>query len=179
VARRSESPKPDRDRVLELRLLRHPSDEDRSQLRAVFFGAPAYALLTEGKLPSDEHVDDFLTALPPGCKAETKYPFAVCLGPAMIGCADLIRGWPKPDTCHIGLLLLAETYQGRGLGTSAFGEIERVASTWSEIRRLRIAVVDANRMAFPFWERLGFAATGSRLKNSTFVSDVVVMERSL
>lgn len=162
---------------LDLRLLRRNSDAERNQLRAVLFGAPAYALVTERKLPTEESVDDVLTALPPHCAAEAKYPIGVYLGTAMIGCADLIRGWPTPDTCHIGLLLLVETHQGRGYGAAAFREIERLISTWPEIARLRIAVVAANHRAFPFWERRGFVTTGSRLKNPSFVSDVVVMER--
>jgi GNAT superfamily N-acetyltransferase len=80
----------------------------------------------------------------------------------MIGCVDLLRGYPDQKTAYLGLVLLAESHQHRGLGAQAFGEVERIVSSWREISAIRGAVVASNSIVIPFWEKMGFFDTGIR-----------------
>lgn len=164
---------------LELQLLRDLSSEQRAQLTAIVLGAASYSLACEGRLPCADDVEDILVALPPNCMPEAKFVFGVYRGTQMVGCADVIRGWPNATQCHIGLLLLAEPYQRKGYGGRAVAQIERVAREWPEIGSLRIAVVESNSAAFPFWSAVGFTATGQRTKSPHFIADLLIFEKPL
>ena len=78
----------------------------------------------------------------------------------MVGCADVIRGWPSVDTAHIGLLVLDESHVGRGLGGGASEAIEALVRRWPQVSTLRLAIVATNAEVVAFWDRLGFSETG-------------------
>jgi hypothetical protein len=67
----------------------------------------------------------------------------------MIGCADVIRGYPTPDKAVIGLLLLAESWQQHGFG--------RAFARWSS-RRLPIDAITrfASASRWPIRARSAF-----------------------
>lgn len=58
----------------------------------------------------------------------------------MIGCADLLRGYPDEKTAYLGLVLISEQYQKRGLCVPALMELERVGLSWPEISAVRGSV---------------------------------------
>ena len=68
----------------------------------------------------------------------------------MIGVADVVRGWNAPDKAIIGLLLLAEDWQRRGIGCAFAALIEQTILAWPEIgprASLGLAPVPAELMA--------------------------------
>jgi len=112
-------------------------------------------------LPPDPNSGaEFFERLPPGRSREHKRSLGVFDGDAMIGCIDLVRGWPDADTAVIGLLLLEPGARGRGVGRLAFDAIAAQVREWPEVNQLRAVVVESNAIARPFWERLGFCANG-------------------
>ena len=112
-------------------------------------------------LPPDPNSGvDFFARLPPGKAAADKHTLGVFDGESMVGCIDLVRGWPDEATAVIGLLLLEPPARGRGAGRQAFAAIEAQARAWPEITQLRALVIASNDVARPFWERLGFRANG-------------------
>lgn len=100
-------------------------------------------------------------------------------GEAMIGCADLIRGYPTREKAVIGLLLLAEPWQRQGLGRAFALLIEQRIAAWSEVTTLRLGVVKTNAGALAFWGKLGYRETGEVKSTSEFVADVIVLEKPL
>jgi GNAT superfamily N-acetyltransferase len=79
----------------------------------------------------------------------------------MIGCADLIRGYPDEHTVLLGLLLLAEPWQRRGFGKAAYLAIEDYVRRWGAgWKQVRIGVVGTNEDVLAFWTKLGFIRTG-------------------
>jgi len=95
-----------------------------------------------------------MTGCPPDVEHADKFVWGITLEGGMIGCADVIRGWPSADTAHIGLLLLTESYHGRGLGRRAYEAIEvqtrrwlrvSVIHPWVETSRLRETPVQPGR----------------------------------
>lgn len=79
-----------------------------------------------------------------------------------MGLVDLIRGWPQPDTAHVGLLLIREDQQRRGLGRATVGAVEGLLGGRSEIDRLRATVVESNLEVLEFWWAAGFRDSGER-----------------
>jgi RimJ/RimL family protein N-acetyltransferase len=100
-------------------------------------------------------------------------------GEAMIGCADVIRGYPLREKVVIGLLLIAQPWQRRGLGRAFAQLVEQAIRAWPEIERLRIGVVAVNEGALAFWRKLGYRETGETKANPQFVREVVVLEKPL
>ena len=163
--------------VLTMRTLEADNALDRGALQAVLAAAPAYSLLVEGHLPTPSAADEMLAALPPGKTASDKFVFAFEADGQTIGCADLVRGHPEAQIVFIGLLLFAESAQGRGHGAAALRHIEAIARSWG-CSGLRIAVIETNLRALGFWQRQGFNQL-YRKDAAGFTGRAIVMERRL
>ena len=150
-------------------------------LQAVLEAAPRYYDAVTGLPPGPAEAQSLITDLPPGKSYDDKLVFALYAGAAMIGCADVIRGWNAPHKAIIGLLLLAESRQGRGLGRAFALLVERaIAARWPEIDTLRLGVVASNDGALPFWRALGFVETGEvKTGPPQWRADVIVLEKPL
>ena len=101
--------------ALILRLLRGEPPE-MAALQCVLEMAPAYYQSMTGAPPCGALAQSIFTALPPDKTYDDKFVWGLYAGDAMIGCVDVIRGYPVRDKALIGLLLLAEHWQRRGLG---------------------------------------------------------------
>jgi len=151
-------------------------------LQKVLEGAPSYAKRVTGHPPEGAEARRLFSALPPGVPCDNKYLYGVMAGEHdMIGCADVIRGWPTPSTALIGLLLLTEMHQGCGVGRCAYHLVEAKVQRWPEIDVLRISVVCSLAAVLPFWRRLGFAETGEvqPYRYDTLVSESIILTKSL
>jgi len=79
-------------------------------------------------------------------------------GPGL-GVLDLYLHQPEPGVAHLGLLLLREAVQGRGLGREVVEGLERALSSGG-FSALRLSVGDESPSARAFWEGLGFEPAG-------------------
>ena len=154
--------------------------EEMAALQRVLEGAPRYAERLTGAPLGAADAQSTYTVLPEGKSYEDKFVYGIYEGGEMIGCADVIRGWPRADTVHIGLLLLAEAQQRQGHGRRACEEIEREARGWGA-KRLRIGVVGTNEDVLPFWRKLGFVPTGEvkPYRYGPIQSQVTVLEKPI
>lgn len=85
-------------------------------------------------------------------------------------------------TALIGLLLIAEPFQRRGIGTDAYGAIEDCIRSWGDgCAQVRIGVVRTNERVLPFWSRLGFVPTGEvkPYRYASVVSETIVLKKAL
>ncbi len=153
---------------------------EMAALQAVLEAAPRYYEAAQGGPPGPAEAQSTFTALPPGRSYDDKRVYGLYAGDAMVGVADVVRGWNAPDKAIIGLLLLAEPWQGRGLGRAFAALVLEALGEWPEIATARVAVVASNSGALAFWRRLGFRETGEvRPATPPFVAEVVVLERPL
>lgn len=90
-------------------------------------------------------------------------------GPA-VGLLDLYLDQPEPAVAHVGLLLLREAVQGRGLGREAVDALSRALRS-AGFTALRLSVGDESPGATAFWERLGAEPVG-RLEGGVTVYEV-------
>jgi GNAT superfamily N-acetyltransferase len=165
--------------VISLRLLQGEHDE-MAAMQRVLEGAPTYAERITGAPPGAADAQSTYSILPEGKGYEDKFVYGIYDGEQMIGCADVIRAWPRPDTTHLGLLLIAQAQQRRGHGRVAYQLIEAQIRAWGA-KRVRIGVVGTNAEVMPFWRKVGFAPTGERrpYKYGPVESHVTVMEKPL
>ena len=162
--------------ALTLRLLTGQPAE-MAALQCVFEAAPAYFRTVIGGPPGNAEAQSTFTALPPEKGYDDKFVWGLYSGEAMIGCADVIRGYPVRESAVIGLLLVAEDWQRRGIGRAFAALVESRIASWPEIVRFRIGVVASNRRALAFWRKLGYRETGEIKTNPDFLREVIVLEK--
>ena len=153
---------------------------EMAALQCVLEAAPTYFRMLTGAPPRGALAQSTFTALPPDKTYDDKFVWGLYAGNAMIGCADVIRGYPMSHKAVIGLLLLAEPWQRRGLGRALAALVEQAIAAWREVNVVRLGVLPANTGALAFWQKLGYLATGERsTAGPDFVREVIVMEKSL
>jgi ribosomal protein S18 acetylase RimI-like enzyme len=163
--------------ALTLRLLTGRPVE-MAALQCVLEAAPAYYQAVTGAPPRGALAQSTFTALPPEKTYDDKFVWGLYAGDAMIGCADVIRGYPAPAKAVIGLLLLAEPWQGRGLGRAFAALVEQAIAAWPEISTLRLGVATSNPRALAFWRKQGYVDTGEvKRASAELMVDVVVLEK--
>ena len=146
-------------------------------LQRVLEAAPTYFQTVTGLPPGPAEAQSTFTALPAGKHYDDKRVWGLYAGNEMIGCADVIRGYPVRDKAVIGLLLLAERWQRRGFGRAFALLVEQMIAVWPEIATLRIGVVEQNVGALAFWRKLDYVETGEM--KTAGGGNVIVMEKPL
>jgi GNAT superfamily N-acetyltransferase len=153
---------------------------EMAALQRVLEAAPRYFERVTGAPPGPAEAQSMFSALPPDKTYEDKRVWGLYAGDEMIGCADVIRGYPARDKAVIGLLLVAEPWQRRGIGTAFERLVTGALAEWPEIATSRIAVIASNRGALAFWRAIGYRETGeTRPAAPPFVADAIVLERAL
>lgn len=133
--------------------------EEVEVLQRILEEVPRYAILSTGRAPANDAAKEVFAMLPKGKTYEDKLVLGVFEGEIQVGCTDLIRAYPDSESLFIGLLLLSEKHEERGLGAVAAHEIEQFVAPWG-YRRIKLGVIDTNDRALAFWSKLGFAPTG-------------------
>ena len=157
----------------------HP--EEIAAIQSVFASTPIYFDRVSGGPPGPTEARDTFTDLPPGSSRDDKHVFAIVSGGEIVGCIDVVRGFPDPATAMLGLLLVGEPWQGRGVGAAAYRALEAVVAGWDGCRRVRIGVVRTNEAVLAFWRRLGFVETGEvkPYARGPVASEIVVLSKPL
>ncbi|MFJ2351373.1 GNAT family N-acetyltransferase [Glutamicibacter sp. NPDC087673] len=137
------------------------SIEHSACLQRLMESNPGYSQCVTGAGPASDAAIQALSALPPKAQSEQKIDLGLWEGEELAGFADLIVGWPRPDTVHIGLLMVDGARHGRGLGKQIHEAVLDVIQDHPLITACRISIVDANAAEVePFWKSLGYAPTG-------------------
>lgn len=149
-------------------------------MQDVLEDAPRYALATTGRPPAGDAAASLFGELPEGRKHEDKHVFAVMDGDDVVGCADVLKGYPDEGVVFVGLLVIREGMRRVGLGTAAYTRLEEIFRGWGS-RRARLAVVERNIGALEFWGSVGFAATGEvrDYRAGLVESHLVLMEKDI
>ena len=165
---------------VEIRLLRGDPAE-MAVLQSVLESAPAYAERVTGAPPGAADAQNILTLLPEGKSYQDKFVFGIFRGVRVIGCIDLIRGYPRPNTTTLGLLLVAEQHQRAGCGRLAYAQLEQFIRAWGSCELIRLGVVMTNADVIGFWRKLGFSETGEMrpYRYGSVHSQIAIMEKSL
>ena len=158
-----------------------PAPSQLAELQRVCDGAPGYFMTCEGKLAEPDQAASWFDGhyLPPGYSEDDHFAFGIAVNGVIAGAATILRGWKRPDQSIVGLLLLAEKYQGQGIGATAYGLLEDVIRGWPGMRSVRIGVNELNAPAFPFWHKMGFRENGERHRLDKFVGDIIILEKPL
>jgi RimJ/RimL family protein N-acetyltransferase len=165
--------------MIEIKILEGREGEV-AEVQRVLTESPNYCINISGSLPSLEDGKELFAAIAPGKEFQDKFVFGIYLNNYMIGCIDLCRGFPDESTATLGLLLLSEKHQKKGLGTKAYKKLEETVKGWKNIKKIRIGVLVSNEEVLPFWKKMGFTEKGRKpYKHGKIDTEVITLEKSL
>jgi len=142
-------------------ILRPITPDDVEALQDLIESDPGYTERVTGYPPGPADAQSLLMMRPENLPEES-----IVLGAftdnRLVAVVDLLRGFPREQTAHIGLLEVHWNHQGVGHGRATYQLVEQyVETTWPEIETMRLAIVDTNaHVATGFWKRQGFEPTG-------------------
>ena len=105
--------------------------------------------------PTREQVISDMTITPRGIEPSDKYFLGFIENNELVAIMDLVDGYPKPGIIFIGLFMMNQKYQGKGIGT------EIISETADYLRMLgkttvRLAIDKGNPQSAHFWKKNGF-----------------------
>ena len=109
--------------------------------------------------PSRDTIQDDMSTLPPGKKANDKYFIGLFESGSLVAVIDLIDRYPDDETAFIGLLMVAKDLQGHGVGAFIVKALSEALKA-KHYKRIRLGYIKTNRSAQRFWLKQGFQATG-------------------
>ncbi len=150
---------------------------DFEALVALVLSNPQYRLQTQQRMPVRNDAVVLLEELPPGAHSNQKYVWGVWHCGTLVGCLEIIRGWPESQVLYIGFLLVSERLRHQGLASAALKMLAVRSRNWRGIRRWQLGVVETQVDAVAFWKHSGFVPTGPKVKLPQYRSPVLVMEK--
>jgi len=132
------------------------SVEDVEALQGLFESCPDYTQIVAGREPAPNTAEEALHSFPPGKSPDDKSMFGIVDSKGgVVGALDCVRGYPDETNWWIGLLLLLPEIRAKGLGQKVVSRlVEYVQANGGQT--LMLGVVEDNRRAFGFWQKLGF-----------------------
>ncbi|MCK4027236.1 GNAT family N-acetyltransferase [Streptococcus suis] len=134
--------------------VRKLTDADLEQVLALYQTNPLY-FEHFPPLPSLASLANDLVDCPPGKELSDKYFLGFWDQDSLVAVLDLIDGYPAADTAYIGLFMVEQAYQGRGLGSTLVEEI--IAGLPGRLKKVRLGYVSSNPQAKAFWIKCGFS----------------------
>lgn len=152
-------------------------------VQKLFESAPDYFIKTENSIVKPHFAEREMSDSPPLAKQTATYEKRFCLiflEDEPIGIVDLHKDHPVKDVCYIGLFLLKEDQQKKGLGREIFHEVESYITERLHCAVARLGVSEANDVE-KFWLKMGFARNGNSYiwKSSDQQNQVFEMEKAL
>jgi GNAT superfamily N-acetyltransferase len=139
--------------MLDIRPLRR--GDDFASVRDLYRRSADYLTLEQGVEPDDETVAEFFNDAPPGMTPEDCVKLGIFIDGGLAGVADMAPGYPRTDDAFIGFLMMEPSRRDAGYGNALLNHLTGIARARG-VRRMLIAVLDANRRGRAFWQREGF-----------------------
>lgn len=113
--------------------------------------------------------------LPEGKAKADKFYVGFWNGSDLVAVMDFVYAYPDEETVFIGLFMVDQAYQRKGIGSQIV--TEALAYFTKKFRKARLAYVKGNPQSQHFGEKQGFKPIGSEVKQELYT--VVIVEQSL
>ncbi len=125
--------------------------------------------------PNLARVKEDVLRLPEGKAKADKFYVGFWNGSDLVAVMDFVYAYPDEETVFIGLFMVDQAYQRKGIGSHIVTE----ALTYfaKNFRKARLAYVKGNPQSQHFWEKQGFKSIGREVKQGLYTG--VIVERSL
>lgn len=113
-----------------------------------------YSKTQNHEVTIEECLED-IDALPPRVEKSKKTFVALYDKDKCLAVIDFIEGYPKEDIGYLGLLMLDESIQRKGVGEKILTNIFKVARD-KKFKIIELACHETNKSGFDFWTKMGF-----------------------
>lgn len=117
-----------------------------------------------------ESILEDMTALPPGKHSCDKYYVGFFEKEVLIAVMDLISDYPETDCGFIGLFMMDDRFQNKGIGSDIIHYVLKYLKL-SKFKKVRFGVDKGNSQSYSFWRKNGFYVISK--------NDYIVMEELL
>ena len=132
---------------------------DLAAVAELYGAAGDYWALANRRAHGAAEVAAFFTDGPPGCEPAQSYRLGIFEGADLVGVAELSFGFPMPGDAYLGLMVLAASHRGGGLGKVLLKHVEGLARQRGAAR-IYLGVLVENPRGLAFWQGQGFVDTG-------------------
>ncbi|CIO11827.1 GNAT family acetyltransferase [Streptococcus pneumoniae] len=133
-------------------------------------------ILTEKDIPSILSLYESNPLYFQHCPPEPNFAFVgFWNGSDLVAVMDFVYAYPDEETVFIGLFMVDQAYQRKGIGSHIV--TEALAYFAKNFRKARLAYVKGNPQSQHFWEKQGFKSIGCEVKQELYT--VVIAEQSL
>lgn len=156
----------------QVRMLR---EEDIEDIYELSIGNPLYFHYCPPTVTKQTILVD-MNALPPGMTIEDKFYMGFYENEVLVAVMDLITNYPNEQTAFIGLFMVNNRYQNKGVGSKIIQELKEYLKVVG-FDYIRLAYVKDNPQSKIFWEKNHFMPTGEEFDHGLYV--VVAMQYML
>ena len=154
--------------------VRNLTEDDSTAILTLYQSNPLYFQHCPPP-PSLESVREDMLRLPDGKTESDKYYLGFWEGDRLVAVMDFVYAYPDEQTVFIGLFMVHQDYQGKGVGLVIVKEALRFFS--QDHQKARLACVKSNPQAEHFWRKQGFLSIGVETQEPTYA--VEIMEKDL
>ncbi|MEQ9236931.1 GNAT family N-acetyltransferase [Coleofasciculus sp. E2-BRE-01] len=132
------------------------SDQDSDRLQALFERCTDFFELTAGQPPEPTAARSEFTDVPVGKTPEDLHFFGLCDSQnCLVGTIIAVQQYPDNQTWWIGMMLLAPSHRGQGIGKAFYQGFEGWLGQQG-IQAVELLAIAANAQGRAFWQSLGF-----------------------
>lgn len=150
------------------------AEKDIPSILSLYESNPLYFQYCPPK-PNLASVKEDMLRLPEGKAKADKFYVGFWNGFDLVAVMDFVYAYPDEETVFIGLFMVDQAYQRKGIGSQIV--TEALAYFTKNFRKARLAYVKGNSQSQHFWEKQGFKPIGCKVKQELYT--VVIVEQSL
>ena len=150
------------------------TEKDIPSILSLYESNPLYFQYCPPK-PNLASVKEDMLRLPEGKAKADKFYVGFWNNSKLVAVMDFVYAYPDEETVFIGLFMVDQAYQRKGIGSQIVTEV--LAYFTKNFRKVRLAYVKGNSQSQHFWEKQGFKPIGSEVKQELYT--VVIVEQSL
>jgi ribosomal protein S18 acetylase RimI-like enzyme len=135
---------------------RQLNSDDLETIQSLLKSCDDFSILVTGNPYESNAGRDLLLSCPPGIEQGNKYVIGIInQNENLVGLLDAVKGYSISEVWFVGLLLFSPENRNKGLGKKVMSKFENWARSQGAVE-IRLGVVENNKDAIQFWDKLGF-----------------------
>lgn len=143
--------------------VRELTEADVDEVLGLYLENPQFFQYSEAEATREQVLSDMQVA-PSGIDASHKHFIGLFEGAELVAVMDVVEGYPTTDIAYLGLFMVRQHLQGKGLGTSIIRETEAYVRS-SGFHSVRLAIDANNPQSTHFWQKNGYVAIRELTRN--------------
>ncbi len=137
-----------------------------------------YFRLFEDGTANDQTCAEMINSVPPNFDIHNKLFLGLWKHGQAVAIIDILMQYPQKNSIWISLLLVHEQMHGQGIGRTIDHALVKAAQKNGYIS-IQLGVIDENKQALFFWQKLDYRITGSKTAISHPGRDIYLLQKEI